>query len=482
MPAPLEFHVLIVGAGLGGCMLGALLERAGVSYTIFERAKQVKPLGSAIALTANALAIFEQLGLYEELRSFSSVILHGLVKDEAGKLLSDSDYTMLEERYGYPCLVAPRPLLYDLLLRQIPRHKILFNKRVLTFQQNHEGVMVRVNDNTTYHGNVLVGADGAYSPVRQCLYKQLRQLGRLRKSDVDDLPFKTICLVGTTRPMSRNLVYPNSDGSCRYECTVADNRPILVAQFLLADNSVAWMVNHYIGNAATRNEERFRNSEWGPEAADQMAADVGNINAPLGGVIGDYIKNTPSDLISKVMLEEKMFDTWYHGRTVLLGDACHKMFPAAGQGAVNAIQDACVLANVLVALPSNRPDDILRAFKAYKSERLQHAKVSFDSSVQFGKLLQAGTKADIYRFLFKRLPRFLWLKQLDTMFRYSPQVSFLPPANPKGTVKPLAQRKHFRPRSNSIASSLGSSSFEAAEPYASSYASSSTASIQAQSV
>ncbi|KAG0255774.1 hypothetical protein DFQ27_006076 [Actinomortierella ambigua] len=257
---------------------------------------------------------------------------------------------------------------------------------------------------------------------------------------------------------------------------------MLVAQFLMPDNSVAWMVNRYISNVDLRNEKRFRNSEWGPEAADQMAAEVSSIKAPLGGVIGDYIKNTPADLISKVMLEEKLFETWYHGRTVLMGDACHKMFPAAGQGAVNAIQDACVLANVLAAAPSNRPDDILRAFRAYKSERFPHAKVSYDSSIQFGKLLQAGTKGDMYRFVFKRLPRFLWIKQLDSMLRYSPQVSFLPLVNPKGTTKPLPQRKHFRARSDSDASSLGSSSFEAAEPYASSYASSSTASIRAQCV
>lgn len=37
--------VLIVGAGLGGLMLGALLERQGVPYTILERAATIKPLG-----------------------------------------------------------------------------------------------------------------------------------------------------------------------------------------------------------------------------------------------------------------------------------------------------------------------------------------------------------------------------------------------------------------------------------------------------
>ena len=37
--------VLIVGAGLGGLMLGALLEKSNVPYIIFERAAMVKPLG-----------------------------------------------------------------------------------------------------------------------------------------------------------------------------------------------------------------------------------------------------------------------------------------------------------------------------------------------------------------------------------------------------------------------------------------------------
>jgi hypothetical protein len=36
--------------------------------------------------------------------------------------------------------------------------------------------------------------------------------------------------------------------------------------------------------------------------------------------MGDLIRDTPPDLISRVFLEDKVFKTWYHGRTILIGD------------------------------------------------------------------------------------------------------------------------------------------------------------------
>jgi hypothetical protein len=42
----------------------------------------------------------------------------------------------------------------------------------------------------------------------------------------------------------------------------------------------------------------------------------------LGGkkTLGDLIDKTPRDNISKVFLEEKLFETWFYGRAVLIGD------------------------------------------------------------------------------------------------------------------------------------------------------------------
>ncbi|KAG0031944.1 hypothetical protein BGZ82_006737 [Podila clonocystis] len=94
--------------------------------------------------------------------------------------------------------------------------------------------------------------------------------------------------------------------------------------------------------------DSFRNSSWGPEAADAMCKEVRHFRPPGGKdgkatTMSDLI-DTPKNSISKVMLEEKVFETWYSGRTVLLGDACRKLKSSGEAGAVMAIHDAVALA------------------------------------------------------------------------------------------------------------------------------------------
>lgn len=67
------------------------------------------------------------------------------------------------------------------------------------------------------------------------------------------------------------------------------------------------------------DEESFRNSEWTSEANDTMIRDAHDFKTPHG-TIGSLIEKTPKELISKVFLEDKLFETWYNGRVVLIGD------------------------------------------------------------------------------------------------------------------------------------------------------------------
>ncbi|KAF9169337.1 hypothetical protein BGX20_010441, partial [Mortierella sp. AD010] len=63
--------VIIIGAGIAGLTLAILLEQINVPYHIFERAAEVKPLGSAMSFTGSLFPALEQLGIYEELKKAS---------------------------------------------------------------------------------------------------------------------------------------------------------------------------------------------------------------------------------------------------------------------------------------------------------------------------------------------------------------------------------------------------------------------------
>ncbi|KAG9322236.1 hypothetical protein KVV02_001976 [Mortierella alpina] len=192
-----QLKVLIVGAGLGGLTLGLLLEQAGVPYTILEKhAGDLIPLGSSISLNQTIQPLFEQLGMLTELEAISKPIGSMTFLKESMNKIGSLDLFSDSVRYGYHNRIMDRPSLYKLLLSRIPSERIITGKRVCDLEQNRDGVLVRCTDTSVYMADILVGADGAYSSVRRCLYRDLRASNLLPKSDMAPLAFDHHCLVG----------------------------------------------------------------------------------------------------------------------------------------------------------------------------------------------------------------------------------------------------------------------------------------------
>ncbi|OAQ29967.1 FAD/NAD(P)-binding domain-containing protein [Linnemannia elongata AG-77] len=443
--APKIPSVIIVGGGIAGMILALALEKSKLSYEIFERASEVKALGSALYFNASTAALFKQLGIYEDMRNISKDATCIQMANEQREVEYKMDFKGQLEMFGSTGYIVARPMLYDILRSKVPSERFHMNKKILSLQQGGNGALIRCSDGSTIEGDIIVGADGAYSAVRQNMYAQLKKNKKLPASDDVDLPFSTVCLVGQTRPLNPEE-YPNLKlEDCQFMQTLGDKKPYSWTYFTTKQSTIAWMVILFLDDTTRQEHDPSRNSEWGPEAANAMCEKVRHFPIITGSerpwTLGDLIDNTPKELISKVLLEEKVFDTWYSGRAVLIGDACHKLNPAGGAGANNAIHDAVALANRLQALPDQPSvEDIEKAFKLYKKERLPKVKEAYNSSVALKYLVEQNMKGALMRHMSKNMPMWLNRKMLIRMISYQPQLSYVDLVPNEGTVRPAHQQ------------------------------------------
>ncbi|KAG9061263.1 hypothetical protein KI688_007601 [Linnemannia hyalina] len=436
-------RVLIAGAGLAGLFLGILLEKAGIPYEIFERSAQIRHLGAIMCLSPNILPAFEQLGLLDELLSFSKPSFGGvMLTDELkpiGKTVANANYS---DFIGYDHVLFARPELHDMLFNKIPKEKLHMSKKLLSFQQNQEGVMLRFSDNTTIHGDILVGADGAHSAVRQHLYITLEKEGLLPKSDTKAMSKGYISLVGTTNALDPAM-YPgllNEESEAFYIIGDKDT-PYTWVTFTIPGYRICWNVIIQLDIAEIANEQ-FRSSDWVPQQNQKTMDEIRHFKTPYG-TMGDLFDATDVERVSKVYFEDMLFETWNHGRTILIGDG---MRNTLGAGAVNAMQDAVLLANHLYDIFPTSFENIKAALTEYKEERFDAIKDQYPQSHINAKLIYGHTFYErvLRHVVFNWVPKSLQLKQLLKGTGYRPQANFLPQAPKRGTMDVIPQRPSKR--------------------------------------
>ncbi|KAF9102031.1 hypothetical protein BGX27_011224 [Mortierella sp. AM989] len=433
--------VLIAGASIGGLMLGALLERTNIKYHIYERATELRALGSVLAIGANILPVFEQLGLLEEIENFSlpcpSVNVYRTDLSPLGsfELIGREGPCST----GYNNLIFARPQLYELLRKQVPAHKISLGKKIISTEEKDNKVYIHCSDSTNYEGDILVGSDGAYSGVRQSMYKSMDEKGLLPREDLENFSIGYVCMLGVATPENPEKYTQLKDNFAHFSTVLGgDNKAWNVTN--VPNNQACWVLTIQL-TAAETNAQRFKNSEWGPETNEAMIKEFQDLPSPFGGTMKEFIDATPKDLISKVFLEEKVFKTWHHGRTVLIGDACHKMLPTAGQGATNAMQDAVVLANCLYNIHEYTPENLTKAFEEYYKQRHHRTKELVEISNAMAKIMvgQSWTERIIRHVVFNFMPRWIHQKGFAKTLEYRPQIAWLPLVANRGTVHVIPQ-------------------------------------------
>jgi 2-polyprenyl-6-methoxyphenol hydroxylase-like FAD-dependent oxidoreductase len=340
--------VLVVGGGTAGCSLAALLGRAGVAVEIVERNPKFTSYGSGITLQGAALRVLREVGIWDELRSYGYEFNDLGLRSANGRLLAE----IPDARTGGPDLPATlgayRPKLAELLATAatVAGAKVRLGTTVQEFTTDDDGVNVVFSDGDTGRYDLLVGAEGVRSQTRA-------QLG----IDIAPEPVGMgIWRVHARRPPEvtrTDLIY---DGPC-YIAGYCPTGP---------DTLYAYLVE--------QAQDRFNDSpEQKVEAMRELSE---SYHGPWDAIREDI---TDADRINYTWFEYLLVDgPWNRGRAMIIGDAAHTCPPTLALGAAMALEDASVLAELLLA--RDRLDQGL--FDEFVQRRLPRAKAVVDGSMQ----------------------------------------------------------------------------------------------------
>jgi len=92
------------------------------------------------------------------------------------------------------------------------------------------------------------------------------------------------------------------------------------SEFNIAGKRVCWIVVLQQTSLSPAEATRLRDSEWSTIVSDETHDVVKNLRVPGCRTVGDLIVSTPDGEVCRAFIEDKLYETWYHGRTVLIGD------------------------------------------------------------------------------------------------------------------------------------------------------------------
>ena len=343
--------VLIVGAGIGGLTAALALLRKGVDADVYEQAPELKEVGAGLQLAANGTRAFHALGVGEALQALSCEATGKEIRlwntGETWKLFDLGAVSI--ERYGFPYFTVYRPDLLEVLAGAIRRLKpdaIHLGVRCLGFTQDAHGVVL----NGKIRGDVLVGADGVHSTIRQALFgsDQPKFTGIVAWRGIvpmQNLPRHMVRMVGSNwvGPGGHVVHYPLRAGT--------------LMNFVGALDRSDWQVESWSARGTT----------------EELAADFKGWHDDVHALI----RNIPVPYKWALMTRPPM-ERWTVGRVTLLGDACHSMLPALAQGAIMAIEDGFILARALGELPGDIPSRLLR----YENARRERTRRTVEGSAE----------------------------------------------------------------------------------------------------
>jgi len=328
-------RALIVGGGIGGLAAAHALSGQGFDPVVFERADDVRKveLGGGFHMWTNAMLALQRLGLYEQVQEIGAPLALTEYRTSSGRLLTSWPVGEIASEHGVTDVGVSRQDLQALLVRVVGGDRIRLGAECTGFEQDGDGVRVKLADGSEEPGSLLIAADGLRSTVRAQIH------GRHE---------------------------PDYAGYTQWQSLIPDEGYALPPR----DERVlfgrgARAVLHRVGGERLFWAAVLYGDEHGPVARagrDTLLERFAGWQEPVPTAIAA----TPPEGIARLQIYDRVpLSRWGVGRVTLLGDAAHPMTTNLSQGACQVLEDAAALARCL-----REHGDVEAALRAYELTRI----------------------------------------------------------------------------------------------------------------
>ncbi len=326
-----EDRVLIAGGGIAGLALGLTLHQIGVPFTVYEAAKEMRPLGVGINLQPNAVRELYDLGISAE-----DLDRVGVPAKEWALVGLNGREVYAEPRglgagYNWPQYAVHRGqmhmLLYETLIARAGTDAVQLGAKVASYAQDESGVTARIvssDGERNERGRLLIAADGIHSAIRAQMFPDQPPIhwggAVMWRGTVRAKPLRTdSSFVGLGTHRHRMVIYPISAPD-------ADGMSLInwIAEVTM-DDSGGWQQDGWF--KPVEIEEFIHHFE-------DFRYDWLDVPEMLRGADCAYVNP---------MIDRDPVPSWVDGAVALMGDAAHAMYPTGSNGASQAIVDARVI-------------------------------------------------------------------------------------------------------------------------------------------
>ncbi len=332
-----NLKIVIVGAGIGGLTSAIACRRAGYEVEIYERVSKLRPAGGGITLWPNGIKVLNMLGLGDKLAAISGRMEQMENRSHTDRQLSCINLKHLEKKVGQRPYPIARRNLQQMLLDAFGLEKVYLGRKCLAVEQDEQSVTAIFEDGTQATGDVLIGADGIRSNLREYVLGRKAQLRYANYVNWNGLV------------TTRDDLYDSN----RWVMYVGEQKRASIMP--VGGDRFSFVFGAPMPKGTTVKPEERR-------------SELEKIFLGWPQSVQLLIQRLEPLEVNRIEIHD--MDPLEHlvrGRIVLLGDAGHASTPALGQGAAQAMEDAEVLLRYLVTTNISVAD----ALRRYEAERKQ---------------------------------------------------------------------------------------------------------------